>query len=365
MNGAVLRLLDANLNRAREALRVIEDFTRFVLNDGPLCADLKSLRHELTAATRPFVDEAILHRDTPGDAGTANTTPEEMRRQDVGDVVTAAGKRLGEALRTIEEFLKTRSSTAAERIEAIRYRFYDIELRVARTLRPANPFESVRLCVLITESACRLDWLETARLALAGGADCLQLREKNLEGSELLSRAQRLVDLCRQHSAFCIINDRPDIAALSGADGVHLGQEDLPAVEARKLLGRAGIIGVSTHNLAQARQARLDGADYIGVGPCFASATKPRNFIAGVEWLREVAREVPLPALAIAGICASNVDEVLGRGIERIAVTKAVTGTDDPQRAAEELKGLLARGTASKLAGYTGTEETTREVATR
>ena len=268
--------------------------------------------------------EAILHRDTPGDVGIANKTPAELKREDLAHVVTAAGKRLGEALRSIEEYLKTVTPGDAARIEAMRYVFYDIEQRVARTLRPADRFSHVRLYVLITEKLCRRPWLETAELALQGGADCLQLREKEMEGGELLCRARQLVALCRKYDAICILNDRPDIAILADADGVHVGQEDLPAIEVRKLVGREKIVGVSTHCLDQARQAVLDGADYIGVGPFFRSSTKPRDILPGPEYARQVAATIPIPAVAIAGITAENVDEVLACGIGAVAVSSAI-----------------------------------------
>jgi thiamine-phosphate pyrophosphorylase len=196
----------------------------------------------------------------------------------------------------------------------------------------------VRLYVLITESACRGDWFTAAEAAIRGGADCLQLREKNLEGAELLRRANRFVDLCRRQGVISIINDRPDIALLSNADGVHVGQEDLPAVEVRKLLGRSKIVGVSTHRIEQARQAVLDGADYIGVGPMFRSETKPRDFVAGLEFARQVAGEIRIPAVAIAGITEENVDEVLATGVKAIAVTAAVVGCEDVEGATRRLK---------------------------
>jgi thiamine-phosphate pyrophosphorylase len=338
MNGAVLRLIDANANRAREGLRVTEDFARFVLDDRDLSAGLKEIRHGLATVLGPMLGEAILHRDTPGDVGTANKTQAEQRREDVADVVTAAGKRLGEALRAIEEYLKTISPADAGRIEQLRYRFYTIEQRLARTLCPSKRFADVRLYVLITERCCRGDWFEAAEQALLGGADCLQLREKELESGELLRRAKRLVELCHRYDKLCIINDRPDISILSGADGVHVGQGDLPAIEARKLIGRDKILGVSTHRIEQAKQALLDGADYIGVGPVFPSATKPRDFVAGLEYAKQVAMEIPVPAVAIAGITAANVDEVIGTGVRAVAVTAAVLDCDDPRAAAAELK---------------------------
>jgi thiamine-phosphate pyrophosphorylase len=216
-----------------------------------------------------------------------------------------------------------------------------VEKRLAATLRP-GAFANVGLYVLITESACKRSWLETAQLAIEGGADCLQLREKNLDGSEFLRRALLFTELCRKHNIISIINDRPDIALLSGADGVHVGQQDLPAPEVRKLIGAGRILGVSTHNLAQAKQAILDGADYIGVGPLFKSPTKPRDFVAGPEFARQVAQHIKISAVAIAGITETNVDEVLSTGLSAIAVTAAVTSADDPRAAAARLKSKLA-----------------------
>ncbi len=341
MNGAVLRLLDANANRAREALRVMEDYARFVLDDADLSAALKAIRHDLSEAMRPWTDHAILWRDTPGDVGTANKTPTEQNRQDLPDVVTAAGKRLGEALRSIEEYLKISSPADSGRIEAARYRFYELEQRIARTLRTLRRFDSVRLYVLITEEVCRRPWLEVAEQALLGGADCLQLREKEMEAGQVLCRARLLAELCHKRGALCMINDRPDIALLSGADGVHVGQEDLPALEARKIVGAGQLIGVSTHSLEQAQSARLDGADYIGIGPCFVSETKRRDFVAGLDVVRQVAQNIQIPSVAIAGIDAGNVDEVVKTGIRAIAVTAAICAADDPRKSAEELKKRL------------------------
>jgi thiamine-phosphate pyrophosphorylase len=208
MDSGLYRILDANANRAREGLRVLEDYARFVLNDDETCRRIKSLRHDVSASLSAVLTEAILHRDTPGDVGTATTTASESNRQGKADVITAAGKRLGEALRVMEEVFKTVDPSRAESIKQARYRFYDLEQTLARTLRP-NRFHSVRLYVLITESTCKQPWFEAAQQAIAGGADCLQLREKNLDSGELLARAIRFVKLCRDHRVLSIINDRP------------------------------------------------------------------------------------------------------------------------------------------------------------
>ena len=145
-----------------------------------------------------------------------------------------------------------------------------------------------------------------------------------------------------------IINDRPDIAVLSDADGVHVGQGDLPAIEARKIVGAGKILGVSTHSIEQARQAVTDGADYIGVGPIFRSSTKPRDWemIPGLDYAARVAETVKIPAVAIAGINESNVDKVLTSGLGRIAVTAAVTGGSDVEAATRALKRIVTRASS-------------------
>jgi thiamine-phosphate pyrophosphorylase len=180
----------------------------------------------------------------------------------------------------------------------------------------------------------------------------LQLREKNMESGELLRRAKILAAMCKERDVLLIINDRPDIAVLSDADGVHVGQGDLPAIEARKIVGAEKIVGVSTHELQQARQAVLDGADYIGIGPIFRSSTKPRDWenIPGLNYAKEVAGTIQIPAVAIAGINADNVSEVLTCGIGRIAVTAAVTGAENVEAATRELKRIVTRASGPCLA---------------
>jgi thiamine-phosphate pyrophosphorylase len=340
-SGPILRVIDANANRSREALRVLEDYARFIFNDDKISGELKNLRHEMAEVLRPILPQAIVYRDTPGDVGTNLTAPGEQSRNDVADVVIAAGKRAGEAFRAIEEFLKTIQPAEAAKIESLRYRLYDIEQRIALTLRPSARFAGVRLYVLITESACKHPWLETAAMAIDGGADCLQLRECNLSDSELLARAKKTVQICRKAGVLCIINNRPDIASASDADGVHLGQEDMPLIAARRILGNGKIIGISTHNLDQAHRAVADGADYIGVGPIFKSSTKPRDFLPGLEYAAAAARQISIPKIGIAGIVPENVDKVRAAGISAIAVAAAVTGADDVTAAARKLKKML------------------------
>lgn len=338
---SVLRILDANANRAREALRVMEEAARFILNDADLTAALKSLRHDLAAALAA-VPALPANRDTPGDVGTTLSVSAEMSRHSVADVATAAGKRLSEALRAIEEYAKTLQSPLAQTVESLRYRGYVLEQRLAIALGTGRA-RQWRLCVLLSQELCpRQDWFAVARAVVEAGADCLQLREKLLEAGELLDRARRLVALARPRGASVIVNDRPDVALLAGADGVHLGQADLPCREARRLVGRQLLIGVSTSNIEQARRALADGADYCGLGPMFPTATKHQPVLAGPAYVGEFIAAFPAqPHLAIGGITPGNAAQVLAAGARGLAVSSAVCAAPDPGAVVRHMLALM------------------------
>lgn len=343
MSRSALRLLDANANRAREALRVMEDYARFIVDDADLSARLKSIRHDLRAALDrlgPGVLEA--NRDAPGDVGARIKTEAEANRASIAAVVVAAGKRLGESLRSLEEYLKAIDGGAAAAVESLRYRAYDAEQRLQRRLGTVIA-PQWRLCVLLTESLCARPWLDVLDAALEGGADCIQLREKDLEDGKILGRATVVVERCRAAGAASVINDRTDVALLAGADGVHLGQSDLPVGHVRRLAGRRLLIGVSTANLAQAEAAAKSGADYCGVGPMFLTMTKDKPHLAGPEYLREYVQKVPLPHLAIGGINDRNVGELVEAGAAGVAVSSYVCSSDDPAAAVRRLRAALAR----------------------
>jgi len=201
----------------------------------------------------------------------------------------------------------------------------------------------LRLYVLITAELCRGDWLETARAAIAGGADCLQLREPKLNDAELLRRARQLRDVCHECGTLLVVNNRPDIARLVGADGVHLGQDDLPVDAVRRIVGPGCAVGLSTHSPEQARHALEQKPDYLAVGPMFESATKgpEGGRVAGPELLRVAAAMTDLPIVPIGGISGENVELLVAAGASRVAVCQAVIGQPDPRRAAAELRRRL------------------------
>ena len=209
---------------------------------------------------------------------------------------------------------------------------------------PKALLKRMRLYVLLTQAQCKTPLLDAARQVIRGGADVIQLREKDLPDSELLQLARKLRRITSEAGVGFIINDRPDLARLAEADGVHLGQEDLPPAAARKVLARHQILGVSTHSLGQVQQALADGADYIGVGPVFPTATRGYAQGVGLEYVRAAAESVAIPMVAIGGITPEKIPEILAAGaagIVGIAACSAVLGADDIEAATAAFKAAL------------------------
>jgi thiamine-phosphate pyrophosphorylase len=336
------RILDAAANRAREALRVVEDYCRFVLDDALLSGELKRLRHDLAVALRELPGQMLLEaRDTLGDVGTALSTPQEHDRASPSAVVLANFKRLQEALRSLEEFGKVRSAELGQAVEGLRYRSYTLERALVLGASARARLAEVRLYVLVTGSLCTHSLEHTVRQAAAGGAQAVQLREKGLDDRTLLERARQVRRWTREAGVLFILNDRADLARLAEADGVHVGQDELPVKEVRRIVGPDALIGVSTHDLPQLRRAVLDGASYVGVGPTFPSETKEFGEFPGLEFVRRATAETSLPAFAIGGINLVNLPEVVAAGARRVAVSGAVCRAEDPGAAAAALRRVL------------------------
>jgi thiamine-phosphate pyrophosphorylase len=339
------RLLDAAANRAREALRVIEDYCRFVLDDAFLTRQLKELRHELAAALGPIAPElSLAARETLRDVGTEISTAREQERTSPTQVVQVNCKRLQEALRSLEEFGKLRGPELGQAVERLRYRSYTLERSLVLGADVRRRLADARLYVLLTGASCTSSMERTVEQAAEGGAQVIQLREKGLTDRDLLGRAREVRRWTRRAGVLFVLNDRPDVARLAEADGVHLGQDDLPVKEARRILGPDALVGVSTHTLEQLRQAVLDGASYVGVGPVFPSRTKEFESLAGLEFVRAAVAETSLPAFAIGGITAANVGQVVAAGVRRVAVSAAVAQAEEPRYAAMALRRALDHG---------------------
>ena len=201
--------------------------------------------------------------------------------------------------------------------------------------------------------ACGRSHVEVARAALEGGADAVQIRDKSSTAYNLSLISAEIQPLARKFGAAFFVNDRVDVALLAGADGVHVGQEDLPAREARRLLPRPRLMGVSAGTPEEARRAEREGADYVGVGPVFGTATKPdAGEPLGLERLAKIAAAVGIPVVAIGGITQENVAQVFAAGASGAAVVSAVVGADDIAAATRSIKRTIAearRGMTKQL----------------
>jgi thiamine-phosphate pyrophosphorylase len=336
------RILDASANRAREGLRVVEDYIRFVLDDPLLTRRIKEVRHRLGEAIRGLDQELMLaSRDTQGDVGTHIMTDTEQTRENPRAVLMANFARTGEALRSLEEYTKLVNVWISGRFEILRYDVYTLEKLTLTAMMARKGLNDVNLMVLVGGLSTFGDLTWIVGEALAGGAGAIQLREKGLPDGELLRRAREVRILTAQAHARFIMNDRPDLARLAGADAVHLGQEDVSIRDARRVVGSGMLVGVSTHERMQLEKAVLEGASYLGVGPIFASSTKDFDDLAGIGYVRQAAESSNLPWFAIGGITENNLDEVLEAGARRVAVSSAVVRAEFPRKAAQALRDRL------------------------
>ena len=205
-----------------------------------------------------------------------------------------------------------------------------------------------RLYVIIDKQAAGSQSLAgLAQQAIQGGADVLQLRDKSAPAKALMEEAQQILPLTQAAGIALIINDRVDVACAVGADGVHVGQEDLPVAQARAILGKGKLIGKSTHSFLQALGAEAEGADYLGLGPIFPTPTKPDYGSVGTDLIQPLAAKVHIPFVCIGGIDLENINEVLSAGAKCVAVVRAICHAQDPEGATRQLKQRLIQSAAT------------------
>lgn len=348
----VYRILDANFNRLREGLRVIEDAARFLLNDGETFALIKEMRHRVLLMVKNVpggLNALTGARDSARDVGARSQLTSEMCREDYSQVVIANIKRVQEAARVLEEYGKLVNRKLSTEAKALRFQAYELERILLPRLNTVplgcKKKLDLSLYVITGDRFSRGRPLtQVVHEAIKGGATVIQLREKEFAARRLVEVGREIRKITREHNVTFIVNDRADVAAAVDADGVHLGQDDLPVSAARKILGPGKLIGVSTHSVEQALQAEKDGADYIGVGPVFETSSKDAVCApVGLELVREVSRLVSIPKVAIGGIKLNNVPDVMSAGADGVAVITAVVAAPDVEKAARELKDALRR----------------------
>ncbi|MCH2145173.1 MAG: thiamine phosphate synthase [Phycisphaerales bacterium] len=331
------RILDANANRAREALRVLEDGARFLLDDPEASRGFKELRHALVEVIGSLPSGLLeSSRETAGDVGRSIRVDSEFTREDPLAVIRAAAGRLGEALRSIEEWSKTIDPEVAARVEVLRYRSYELTAELAARFPVRGP--QWRLCVVLTRALCARSPEEVVRSVVAGGADCIQVREKTLDDRALLAWIEQVVGIARPAGVSVVVNDRVDLALASGADGVHLGADDMPIEAARRLAGGRLWIGATAHDLDEAQAALDAGCDGLGLGTMYPSRTKPDCETRGPGFLSDfLAAHPEVPHLAIGGIDVERTTELSALGCRGVAMSGAICAADEPQEVAREV----------------------------
>ncbi|MEZ5990922.1 MAG: thiamine phosphate synthase [Planctomycetota bacterium] len=324
-----LRIIDANLNRAREGLRTVEEYARLILNDAPSAQLLKDTRRQIQSCAEAFGPGLLAARDIDGDVGT-RPEADDVARSTPKDIALAGIKRAQEALRVIEEFAQLSSRHAASIAAKARYAAYSAEQQLFVNAPRRAILRESPVMALFSGALTRNDWRDVLTSLLDNGARLFQLREKDESTAGFRQFAEAFIAHVESYGALVVINDRADVAHAVAAHGVHLGQDDLPVADSRKILGPAAMIGVSTHNLAEAKQAEQMGADYVGLGAMFHTETKKVQSKAGPSLVSQVQPELQIPVFCIGGINRANVAELVGHGARHIAVSSALLNAPDP-----------------------------------
>ncbi len=339
MQPQTLRIIDANCNRISEGLRLLEDIARFLLNDVDLSQQLKLLRHATIASLNKFGYNLLSARNAEGDVGAGI---ELSQRQDLLSLIISNAKRAEEGLRVIEEIAKLPEispNLSSKNFEKARFQLYTLERDLAsKVLRRQKIARLKDLYVIIdTQTLDFKDEVDATSKAIHGGARIIQLRDKHYDHRKLLILAQKMKALCQKNNALFIVNDYLDIALAADADGLHIGQEDLPLPVVRKELPIDKIIGCSVHTIAQALKAQAEGADYIGTGSIFPTATKDSVTTIDIEQLKQIKQAVSIPLVAIGGINQDNMARVIAAGADAAAVISAVLKQDNIEQATRQL----------------------------
>ena len=332
-------MIDANINRLREGLRVVEDVLRYGYNDTVFIPRIKQLRHLVARIDDATLGKRIFWRDSQNDTGFSNTGINENNRTGLQDLLRANILRCQEAARVLEESLKIPDcEDDLYRIaKSMRYDIYTLEKEIYShsVLNRKNVDLSLYLV------ACKLenekDFLQIIEEALSGGVTAVQYRDKELSDKDFLSNAAAIKKICHRMGVPFIINDRVDVCLALDADGVHLGQDDMPLECARKILGQNKIIGISANNLEDVLKANESPADYIGFGALFSTPVKSTYKEYGIMSIPEVLKMSRLPVVFIGGITLENIHQVREAGAKNIAVVRAVMDAEDPKDAAKRL----------------------------
>jgi thiamine-phosphate pyrophosphorylase len=327
------RIIDANINRMAEGIRVLEDHSRFITENKEINTQLRDIRHKARKILKEFDSDLISARESLSDNGLEISGKSKLDNKATDkELILSNFKRIQEAVRSIEENLKVIGEyDKGKQFEQIRFEVYDIEKQYMSDLKFSLP-EGLYGLTAEKYSNGRSN-IEVVNEMIKAGIKIIQYREKEEDKSkkEMLKECLEIRKLTRDKNVTFIVNDHLDIAILSKADGIHLGQDDLPVQDIKKINGNL-VIGVSTHSPKQAKKAISDGADYIGVGPIFTTSTKKNVCDAvGLEYLEYIVKNTDIPFVAIGGIKEENIDQVIEKGAKCIALVTEIVGAVDIQ----------------------------------
>ncbi len=344
MSKDTLRIIDANINRIGEGLRVLEEFARMSLNDAKLTQRLKDMRHEILNVDLNLQERLIGARDSQGDVGADMEVAGQDKERGSSETIVANARRVQESLRVMEEIAKTPEiGLDTDRYRQARFGLYTIEKDLlAKMLRQDKLKRLTGLYVIIDTAFLKgRSPVEVTEQAIRGGAKVIQLRDKEHNTGELVTIAEGMKKVCSEHDVLFIINDSLDVTLAVDADGLHVGRDDLPVATARRLLPIGKILGTSARTVDEAERAKSQGADYLGAGSMYPTATKEKAVVVGMERLREIRRAVDLPIVAIGGINKDNLGRVMEAGAGAAAVISAVMGAVDVEAATRQLVKII------------------------
>lgn len=339
-----LRIIDANLNRTGEGLRVLEEVARLSLNDTELTQRLKNLRHDITQIDANLRPRLMNARDADGDVGAEMLAEGQDKSRNAHDIVTANARRVQESLRVLEEVARLPGlGLDTERYKNARFALYTIEKELIQKVGRQDKLAKLTgLYVIIDSARLRERSLkEVTAQVIKGGASVIQLRDKEHSQQELLTIAQEMRQICQEADVLFIVNDYLDIALATDADGLHVGPDDLPVATARQLLPGDKILGGSARTVARVQELAAAGADYLGVGAMFVTGTKDGAEVVGATRLKEIRQAVNIPLVAIGGINEGNIREIINAGASAYAVISAVMDADDAEKVTRRLADII------------------------
>ncbi len=353
MNSKLYRIIDANINRACEGFRVIEDVFRFYYDKEDITKSSKRLRHTLRKNLSKLDDKLVLFRDSASDVGSGISQSREIddNKTNLKQLVVSNFKRVQEALRVIEENLKpVNEYELSKEVEKIRFESYTLE-KLSQSIYDNKLPEGI-YCIVTEKYSNGKTNIEVAKEIVKTDVKIIQYREKNTDTSfkKMYEECKELRKITRDNGVKFIINDHIELAMMVDADGVHIGQDDYPPSEVRKIIGYDKMLGLSTHSPEQAEKSLTYDIDYIGVGPIYKTNTKVNVCDpVGYEYLEYVVKNINKDFVAIGGIKEHNIKEITSRGAKTICLVTEIIGSDNIQNKINNLYRIINESTLKSM----------------